>query len=161
MKARTIFGCIARQLAVDLPAEKVQNFEPNTTDIQAISRFLNAVLAPTRRYFIILDGLDECEESELRDLLGALKCLLSPPQLRVKVFLTTRTNVKDWISQELQPYQHLALNASQYQERIALDLEKVINTALQERLEKGKLHVGDPTLILKIEDALNSRAQGM
>ncbi len=162
MKARTIFGSIARQLINDLPTEAFHKFESTTADLTAnILEFLKAVLTRKRRYFIVLDGLDECEEVQFKEIVDILRGLLDAPLLHIKLCFTTRTSVMNWVPLKLQPERHIVLDTAENQASVARDIENFVNASLQERLRENELQLGEPTLVLKIQDALKTGAQGM
>ena len=161
MKARTIFGSIARQLTTDLPTEAFHKFEPTTADLTAILKFLKAVLTGKRRYFIVIDGFDECEEVQFKEIVDVLRGLLDAALLPIKLFFTTRTSVKHWVLLKLQPERHIVLDTAENQASVARDIEIFVNVSLQERLSENELQLGDPALVLKIQDALKTGAQGM
>ena len=161
MKARTIFGSIARQLTNDLPTEAFLKFESTTADLTAILNFLKTVLTGKRRYFIVLDGLDECEEVQFKELVNVLRGLLDTPLLHIKLYFTTRSSVMNWVTLILKPERHIVLDTAENQASVTRDIDHFINASLQERLSEDELQLGDPALVLKIRDALKTGAQGM
>ena len=161
MKARTIFGSIARQLTNDLPTEAFLKFESTTADLTAILNFLKTVLTGKRRYFIGLDGLDECEEVQFKELVNVLRGLLDTPLLHIKLYFTTRSSVMNWVTLILKPERHIVLDTAENQASVTRDIDHFINASLQERLSEDELQLGDPALVLKIRDALKTGAQGM
>ena len=161
LKARTIFGSIARQLTSDLPTKAFHQFESTGVDLTYILDFLKTVLTGKRRYFIVLDGLDECEEAQFKELVYILRGLLDTQALHVKLYFTTRKSVMNWIPFNLQPERHIVLDTAENQASITRDIDIFVNASLQERLREKELQIRDPRLILKIQDALKTGAQGM
>lgn len=161
LAARTIFGSIARQLTNDLPTEAFHKFESTTADLTAILGFLKTVLTGERRYFIVLDGLDECEEVQFKNIVEILRDLLDSPLLHIKLIFTTRTSVMSWVPLKLQPERHIDLDTAEHQASVARDIDNFVNASLQERLRENELQLRDPTLVLKIQDALKTGAHGM
>lgn len=161
LNARTIFGSIARQLTSDLPTEAFHPFQSTTADLTAILKFLEAVLPRKRRYFVVLDGLDECEEMQFREIVDALRSLLDSTLLHVKLCFTTRTSIMSWVPLRLRPDRHIVLDTPENQASVTRDIENFVNASLQERLRENELQLGDPALVLKIQDALKTGAQGM
>ena len=127
----------------------------------AILNFLKTVLTGKRRYFIVLDGLDECEEEQSKALVDILRELLDTPLLHIKLYLTTRTSVMNWVPLKLQPERHIVLDTTKNQASVTRDIDNFVNASLQERLRQNELQLGDPNLIFKIQDALKTGAQGM
>ena len=161
LKAGAIFGSIARQLTNDLPTQAFHQFESTTADLTAILDFLKTVLTGKRRYFIFLDGLDECEEVQFKELVNVLRDLLDTPLLHIKLYFTTRTSVMKWVPLILKPERHIVLDTGENQASVTRDIDNFVNASLQERLRENELQLGDPTLVLKIQDALKTGAQGM
>ena len=161
LKARTIFGSIARQLTNDLPTEAFQQFISTGLDLGYILYFLKTVLTGKRRYFIVLDGLDECEEAQFKELVNILRGLLDTQPLHIKLYFTTRTSVMNWVPFKLQPERHIVLDTAENQASITRDIDNFVNASLQERLREKELQIRDPSLVLKIQDALKAGAQGM
>ena len=154
-------GSIARQLINDLPTEAFHKFDPTTADLTAILEFLKAVLTGKRRYFIVLDGLDECDEVQFKEIVDVLRDFLDAPLLHIKLYFTTRTSVMNWVPLKLQPERHIVLDTAENQASVARDIDNFVNASLEERLRENELQVGDPKLVLKIQDALKTGAQGM
>ncbi|MCJ1428875.1 hypothetical protein MMC29_006786 [Sticta canariensis] len=83
LKTRTIIGSIARQIFDDIKsdiANEIPEMKPATMiDTDQILDFLQELLpSNSHKYIIVVDGLDECEETEIRLLLQCLKQLLLP-----------------------------------------------------------------------------------
>lgn len=159
LKASTIIGSIARQLVNDLPDDAFSDFEHGSP----IGDFLESSLNDTRQYFIILDGLDECNEKHIREVSETLHSLLSSSHLHVKIFWCSRPNIPDWIPSKLQSQQYINLETVQSQSQVASDIERFIDITLEELLESDtpRLQIGDPTLVLMIQDRLKKEAHGM
>lgn len=159
LKASTIIGSIARQLVNDLPEDSFSDFEYHSTIVD----FLKNTLENIRQYFIILDGLDECNESNIREVSETLHSLLSYSHLHIKVFWCSRPNIPQWIPSKLRTQQHVSLETVQSQSQVASDIGRFIDVTLEEWLEGDtpRLQIGDPTLVLMIEDRLKNEAGGM
>ena len=136
-------------------------FESTTVDLTAILGFLKTVLTGKRRYFIVLDGLDECDEVQSKNIVRILRGLLESPLLQIKLFFTTRTSVMSRVPLKLRPERHIDLDTAEHQASVARDIDNFVNASLQERLRENELQLGDPSLVLKIQDALKTGAQGM
>ena len=159
LKATTIIGSIARQLVNDSPEDKFRGFSRETPVVE----FLKNTLSNTRQYFIVLDGLDECSEEQIRETCGMLHDLLSLPHLHIKLFWCSRPNVVDWLPLRLQSQQHINLESVESQGHIASDIGKLIHSRLDEWLhgDSPQLRIGDQTLPWTIVQCLENEAQGM
>ena len=158
---RIIIGSIARQLLSDQQHEMFtkldQDIRESKPDTDWISDMLKRTLSTDRQYFVILDGLDECEDTEAHEVVRFLESLLASPNLRIKVFYSSQAT-----SSKFSPLgRSIAWCISINHENIASDLEYYIDSSLEQRLENGYLQLGDPNLILSIQQALKEGAQGM
>ena len=144
-----------------MPTEAFHKFESTNADLTAILGFLKTVLTGQRRYFIVLDGLDDCEEVQSKTIVEILRGLLDSPLLHIKLFLTTRTSVMSWVPLKLQPERHIDLDTAEHKASVAHDIDNFVNASLRERLRENELQLGDPNLVLKIQDALKTGAHGM
>lgn len=163
LKARTIIGSIARQLATGMPAANFRGFSIENVDSEAVIKFLHANLSERRQHIIVLDGLDECEEAQVREISQALAGLLHSSQLRINLYCSGRPYMVKWLAEGLRPEYHISLETEEYQTKIALDIGSLIESTLTQQLvgESPELQVGDPTLILTVKETLQERAQGM
>ncbi len=163
LEAKSIVGSIARQLANTLPANAFRGFEYDNTFPTAVIKFLETTLNSARRYFIVLDGLDECEEAQIKIIAEFFHDLLESPLLQIKIYCSGRPIVASWLPLSLRPQQHIVLETIENQNKISLDIRNFINVTLEERLEgeTPELQIGDPTLILTILNRLEKGAEGM
>jgi len=162
LTARTILGSIARQLATGMPTESFRGFSTENVDSETIISFLHATLTKRRHIFIVLDGLDECEEAQVQEIFQALSGLLHS-RLQVKIYCSGRPNVVKWLAEGLHPEYHINLETEENQAKIALDIGSLIKTTLTQQLEgiSPELRVGDPTVIVTVQETLQEKAQGM
>lgn len=163
LKAKSIVGSITRQLANTLPANAFCRFQYDNICPTAVTNFLETTLNPARRYFIVLDGLDECEEAQIKDVAEFFHGLLKSPILRFKIYCSSRPIVASWLPLRFRPQQHIFLETIENQNKISLDIRNFINVTLEEWLEgeTPKFNISDPTLILTILNRLQQGAQGM
>ena len=163
LKAKTIIGSIARQLVSDCPATAFRALNPKNTYGTSIISALEAMLSHTRQYFIVLDGLEECEEVQIKEAVQIFHGLLLSPHLRIKFFWSSRPNVLKWLPGRLLTQQRINLETVENQSRVAHDINKFIVVTLEEWLdgEAPELQINDPSLIRTILDCLEKKAEGM
>lgn len=163
LKAKTIIGSIARQLVSDLPAIAFRGFNRGSTDETTIISTLEATLSHTRQYFIVLDGLDECGEAQVKEVANIFHGLLLSPSLRIKLFWSSRPNVLSWLPGSFLTQQRINLETVENQSRVAHGIHAFIRATLEEWLEgeTPELQINDPTLVETILDRLEKEAQGM
>ncbi|KAG8525640.1 uncharacterized protein KY384_000400 [Bacidia gigantensis] len=163
VQAKTINGSIARQLVMDLPAATLQDFVGKDTNGVVSISVLERTLDPSRQYFIVLDGLDECKEVEIKDVTEFFYGLLLSPVLRVKIFWSSRPNANVWLTEKSLARQRINLESIKYRDMVAHDICKFLRVTLEGYLEGDtpKLEINDPSLALTIRDHLERKAQGM
>jgi ankyrin repeat domain-containing protein 50 len=161
LKARTVIGCLARQLIqqsanIDKLDEEFGE-DLFYVDCDVVIQILGRVLSGTSKvYHFVLDGVDDCEDSERDALLQLLR------QLQRKIPLLLCVSFRAGINSELitgpgifTSLQILSIPANNP------DIGEFIAAELEARLESGKLSIGNAAIILEIQDALQAGAQGM
>lgn len=163
LKAKTIIGSIARQLAATLPADSFHGFNFDIIDATAAISFLKSALYQASKYYIVLGGLDECEEVQVKEITETLHELLDCPGLQIKIFWSSRPNVVNWLPLKFRPQSRIILETEENQNKITLDIQKLIENTLEEWLdgEAPQMQINDPALILTIVNHLQEEAQGM
>lgn len=161
LRARTILGSLARQLlcTMEKPTTMSEDFAvmgPPVLDSEGILYLLKRTLKPTGRAYFILDGLDECDESQKVDVIHGLREIQTVCPLLV--CLSFRQEAGN--TRTLRP-EHFAKPSVISIPENNPDIAEFIQTELERRVELGRLRVGEPTLVLEIRDALLERAQGM
>ena len=160
LKARTIVGSIARQLIqATTPTyhDSMKAIMANTIalDEDQLLRYMKICLPESGKvYFIILDGIDECDNSDGSEILHWIQELgHSCPCL--KFYCSSRPNFSGQVDF---PWQELFVaSMSENSDDIAHHVE----SALEDCLQTGKLVIGDPALKYAIHNALVGGAQGM
>ena len=163
LKSKTIIGSVTRQLVNDLPAHAFRNLDYEDTSTTTMTKLLEAALNRTHQYYIVLDGLDECEEAQTKEVAEFFYGLLNSPFLRMKIFWSSRPNVPNWLPEKLMTQQHIDIGSIEHQSKVADDIHVLIRTTLEELLEgeTPELQINDSTLSLMILNRLQSEAQGM
>ncbi|PQE30756.1 hypothetical protein CJF32_00005960 [Rutstroemia sp. NJR-2017a WRK4] len=159
LKARTVIGSLARQLLSSMPDLSVVGdlcANSPTLDIEAISKVLHRALPRDYNIFFVLDGLDECSDHER----GMVEQELRTLQTRFTLLLCISSRIEaDDGSKE--GYEHFATPSIISLPDDNPDIEGFISAELESCIMSRKLQIGDPSLILEIEDALLRGAQGM
>ena len=163
LKATTLFGTIIRQLASTLPAHAFSGYDYLNTKPRSILKFLESTLDRKQRYFIIIDGFDECERDQLKEIHQIFVKLMGSSSLQFSIYFSSRPNVAGWPLLKAQVDKHIDLERPANQIMVADDIRKFINTSLEEKLEgeTPELQISDSKLILVIVDRLEKEAQGM
>ncbi|OAP57751.1 hypothetical protein AYL99_08489 [Fonsecaea erecta] len=157
LKAKTIIGSLARQLLSSLNPDvfgSIDTTKPGLLGTDEIVAHLLGLLPQNEQIFVIVDGLDECNETELDRLFDCLDRFLKSNH-RFHVFCSSRLDIHTKYRTALQPRHHLPLPMHNP------EIAQYIDSALEDRLEKGSLCLGDPDIILTIRQALLEGSHGM
>ncbi|KAL9629213.1 MAG: hypothetical protein Q9164_006976 [Protoblastenia rupestris] len=156
-------GSTVRQLVGNLPADAFLELNHKRIDGDAIINFLESALSCTHQHLIVLDGLDECEEVQIREIADFLYRLLVSPVLRIKLFWSSRPNVPSWLPEKFVAQRHIDSESAENQRKVIYDIHKFIRVTLEELLEgeTPELQINDPALVITILDHLEKKAQGI
>jgi len=159
LSCRTIIVCLARQFIQLIPPEKSTNYSHRFWEDMPTSQIVEAlvdIMKYEERLILILDGLEACAKQNRLELFGALEHLQM--SLNTTVCLSCSIGAGNESERNI--------NTLKRQRNIILpddrpELRAYVKTRLLEKLENGELCLGDPGLILVIEQALNDGSQGM
>lgn len=165
ISTRAIFGCIISQLldsylenaecdALNELYKQIQSLD--FEDVKDITRIVSEFESGGSNY-VILDGLDECEGQDVHKISKLIDALSKNRIMQFKVLCASRIELEDKLFQEASPDHKIILS----REIVDMDIERYIEVALHEKLDKGQLTLHDPTLIWKIREVLLQGAQGM
>ncbi|KAF8466181.1 hypothetical protein BDZ91DRAFT_783017 [Kalaharituber pfeilii] len=104
--------------------------------------------------YLILDGIDECQDDTQAQILGLLTRILSIPR-SVKVYISSRKDV--YLTRNL-PY---TFSVSLDNVRWRPEIEGYIDASLRQRLDDGRLQIQDPAMVEEIKQALMVGVEGM
>ncbi|KAF5247561.1 hypothetical protein FANTH_6312 [Fusarium anthophilum] len=121
-----------------------------------LKRLVTKIAKEVDKLYIIIDGLDECEPVERRDLLNTLASLVALNG-GIKLFLSTRDTVANEIRRAFASCEHVSIGRSTVQSDISAYVVSTIDTLLA----NDDLVVTDPSLIDDIKKALIDNSDGM
>ena len=162
LKARTIIGSLARQFLRVIPdldltgtAESLDMTRP-TLGVDSIFNLIQNTLPTDFKAYVILDGIDDCHYAEREELIQHLHEL----QVKLKLLLC--------ISHRLESNSLLKHYVENFKAATSTsipdnnpDIEEFIEAELESCIQSRKLVLGDPSLILEIQDALQAGSKGM
>ncbi|GAB1218113.1 hypothetical protein ATERTT37_007364 [Aspergillus terreus] len=160
LTARAMFGSLTRQLlcqqTVELARLQQDYASQVTLDCDKMLEILQTLLSHNEKYYILVDGLDECPQSEIETIIELLQNLQRV--LSTLICISYREEARS-------PVEELSKEFAQIQTlkapEINPDIEAYIDAELQGRLQSDELTIGDPTVVLSIQEALLKGAQGM
>ncbi len=155
LKAKTIIGSIARQFAEDIPANEFadlsREWSKGDIALTALASFLISKLSKSCRYFIILDGLDECDEAEAEEVLKIL-FILQASVLQISVYCATRPALVNTLRSNFKPERIIDMEDRENQEYLASDMNQFI---------QNDIKVRDQEILPMILQNLRDGAEGM
>ena len=163
LKARKVIGSLARQFFEDLPIETLRLNQAELSigdiipDIERILSKMLLLLPRHKQYFLVLDGLDECDYEEVWVLIESIQSLLKSSEYTFRVFWTGRSDFTSRVSDHFRPDFQVHISPTNN----GPEISRFINLALENALESNRLKLRDPNIVLKIQDALEAGAQEM
>lgn len=113
-----------------------------------------AVVKGFSQVFVVLDGLDECNLKQRKELLPFIQKAVTRSGI-VKLFVTSRKEAD--IERAFADVTTIQIEATKVDE----DIKSYVGSELDRRLGDGSLKIKDPGLKKEILDALLSKAEGM
>ncbi|KAK6354415.1 hypothetical protein TWF730_008821 [Orbilia blumenaviensis] len=156
LKWETIVRSLVRQIlsVADQDDTVLEKFDKPISQDEVVN-ILKQALEQKSQFYLIFDGIDECEESDKYKLLQLLESLFSPSKQRTKILVASRYSVD--ISRRMNEDRVQEINLV---EHIRPDIEKYIEFELQERIRFRSLMV-TPQMSKEIAAALSTKAEGM
>ncbi|KAH7096031.1 hypothetical protein FB567DRAFT_514046 [Paraphoma chrysanthemicola] len=157
LEARTIIGSITRQIlqsASDL--SDTPEADEGSLDTESMIALVLRLISPKRKLYVLVDGLDLCTHSAQQEVVEFLRGLQAG--CSVCVCISSRLDPSIENDPILQGLQSVQVFRSPDNHR---DMEEFISVELSRCLQSRALVLGDPTLVLNIQDALLAGAKGM
>lgn len=161
LSRRVVIGSLTRQLLEQgsNSTEKLEDWDlVNVDEWEKMRRMLNLSLPSDFKAYLVIDGLDECTASDRGKLIEDLRFLQDTFSLMICVSLRQTPRYPLSINRG---WEKLASIIVAPVPNNATDIEKFIAEELEARIESGSLTIGDPAIILEIEDKLLQGSQGM
>ncbi|KAJ5484352.1 hypothetical protein N7453_012306 [Penicillium expansum] len=163
LSARNIIGSLARQildsqiqLAKDESLKRLHEDSHDLNTAEVID-FILSRLHDDNKYYLAIDGLDECELVEVRKVAQSVAQLCD---MRVKIFkvlYTGRPELENQLFRAIKPKYKIPVT----ERKVDLEMDRYIAATLSRCLEDGQLILGDPTLIVRISETLRNGSNGM
>jgi Skp family chaperone for outer membrane proteins len=163
LRARDILGSLARQL-LETQIEHAKddllvNLHDNSQDLNTedVADFLISHLEADKTYYVIIDGLDECENSDVQAISRLLSRLCGSRPKDLKILCSGRPELEKELFRIHKPGYKLNLT----QRHTGPDIGRYITSTLDQCLETNQLKLSNPTLVLTIAKALQEGSDGM
>ena len=163
LSARSVLGSLARQL-LDAQIEHAE--DDNLLGLYKDSRDLNTAevvnfllsrLEIDKRYYLILDGLDECDSGEVEKVALSIAQLCHKRVKDFRILCAGRPELEKHLFRVIKPRYKILVT----ERKVESDMDLYITTILGRCLEMEQLKLGDPKLIMKISKALQEGSNGM
>jgi hypothetical protein len=163
LSARSILGSLARQI-LDAQIEHAEDgdllgLHEDSRDLNTaeVVDFLLSRLEVDKTYYLILDGLDECDSDEVRQVARSLAQLCDKRDMDFKFLCAGRPELEKQLFILIRPKYKISVT----EEKVESDMDRYIATILDRCLEEEQLKLGDPKLVIKISEALREGSGGM
>ncbi|RAL17612.1 uncharacterized protein BO97DRAFT_10837 [Aspergillus homomorphus CBS 101889] len=163
LSARNILGSICRQLLDSLIERSshedllsIEN-ESERLDSNEIVEFLLSRLIMGRTYYIIVDGLDDCETVQIRQMARALEMIFQGKVGTMKIICAGRPDLEGELFKWVRPQYRIVVD----QEKLTLDLDRFIVATLRDCMDEELLVFRDQKIITTIADVLRDGSKGM
>lgn len=152
LQARNILGSLARQI-LDISInhatqDDLENLvaETRSLDAEDVIDFVAPHLQPNKRYFVIVDGVEECDVTQIRTLARETRKLWPwQTQSDLKIFCACRPETEPELFRTCAPDFRISLGRSKMQP----DINRYIDFTLSRCLEEGELKIEIKLLSLK------------
>ncbi|XP_014559818.1 hypothetical protein COCVIDRAFT_35102 [Bipolaris victoriae FI3] len=161
LQAQTIVGSLIRQLLSSISdlgalANRCEDTQNKGGDIEELLESLFQGFTSEQKVYLVIDGLDECNVAQKEILIHAIRKIQDTLKVRICASIREEAdNSLQSITRQIRAVRVVSLPDDNP------DIETFIETELEHRLIQGIMTVGDPTLILEIQDALLKGSQGM
>ncbi|KAJ5215277.1 uncharacterized protein N7498_001684 [Penicillium cinerascens] len=163
LSARNILGSLARQIIdtqIDQSRyETLLALEESSRDLgtDEVIPFLLSRLEADKEHYVILDGLDECDDRQVQAVAQAFAELCRSCREGFKILYAGRPGLGNQLFRSSRPQYTVILN----KERVQMDMDRYITITLDKCLEEKCLTLQDPAHITKIYNALRNESNGM
>ncbi|KAI0517855.1 hypothetical protein F5B22DRAFT_635706 [Xylaria bambusicola] len=160
LRADTIIRSILRQRLVSpqIPRQVMEDLE-NLDSFTGLDKFvdlLRIMMPPPTPSYVVIDGLDECENQDRSRLLVALSQLIDSRE-NIRIFLSSRDSVHGEIRKTFKTYKSFSMDCPSGHDAISI----FINDIVRNKIQNEELSIGDPSLEEDIKLTLARGAQGM
>ncbi|CAF3540579.1 unnamed protein product [Fusarium graminearum] len=144
----------SKDLYSDLELAKRQSYSRDS-----LKRLFHSSLELIEKWFMVLDGIDECDADERRGLFGFLSDLLENENAsgKVKLLLSCR----ETLNHDITTWFSLPLHVVTGSKTTSQDILTYAEDILREKLSRGELVLGDINLAQEILRSISLKEQGM
>ena len=163
LSSRSIIGSLARQLLeqeIDhAEDDSLRDLHKNSCGLNTdeVVDFILAHLKDDKSYYLVLDGLDECDNSQVIEVARSVTQFCNVRSTGFKIMCAGRPELEEQLFRVTNPKYKLSVT----ERKIKADMDHYIDTILGRCLEEELLKLQDPMLIINIAKALRDGSNGM
>ena len=163
LRAQCIIGSLARQIldsvieTIAADSLEVLNRQSQDLDEHDVVDLINTYGAKDTSVYVVLDGLDECEDVDVREVCRCLARLLAEMPVTLKIAIWSRPELRAVVSNCLELKYRLNIS----REKNSADIKQFILARLEESLDDDRLKLVNATKIIGIATALEEGSEGM
>ncbi len=144
-------------ISVSVEAKLTELLDDGTPDADDLLPLFKEVLTTFPRHFIVIDAIDECSKKDRESILTMLRSAMDTSRTIVKVFIASRPDLDQQVKCTFRYQHHVSMDSSGLQ----CDITSYVKDLITEKTSNGELVIGNPALIIEIQEALADGAQGM
>ncbi|RHZ59573.1 uncharacterized protein CDV56_101052 [Aspergillus thermomutatus] len=163
LSARSILGSLARQILdsqiENAEHESLRAIDKDSRDLDTakVIDFLLSHLQVGKTYYLVLDGLDECDGGDIQMVARSLAQLCDKHVSDIKILCAGRPELEKELWRVITPKYRIQVT----ERKVESDMDHYITTILGRCLEEEQLKLGDPKLIMPISKALQEGSKGI
>ena len=163
LQAKHLFEAIVKQLIMQglVPADVECQLRQSVIDEARVPEetlLQKSILSTVEAFqglYVILDGLDECENETRRDVTALIEHLLANNEAAVKIFVSCRDDEHILRSLDVHPCIQLS------ETMMAIDIDAFVTGSVRSKVKSGELRMNSPALEGEIVAELVTKAHGM
>ncbi|CAG7948281.1 unnamed protein product [Penicillium salamii] len=163
LSVRNIIGSLARQILdthiTDAQEETLLRLSDasNGLSTSEITDIILPRLQIDKKYYLVIDGLDECETSEVREVARSVTQLCNTRAKDFKVLYSGLPELEGKLFGAISPKYRIPVTES----NIGSEMDRYIAATLDRCIDEEELVLGDARLKAKIQEALRKGSNGM
>ncbi|THY32221.1 hypothetical protein D6D01_02645 [Aureobasidium pullulans] len=163
LQAKTILKSIIKQCLdqdeklYDANALAIDVLLQNPENLDSLEAFLSELILSLNRIVIILDGIDECSNKEMKSSLKSLRKLVLQRPSGLKLYLAGDKRITDLIALSLNPTHGMSTGCLEAR----MDLRALVGHLVATKRQDEDFVIGDDQLHQEIVDVLCTASQGM
>ena len=163
LQAKHLLEALVKQLIIQglVPAEVECQLRQSVIDEARVpgetllQKSILSTVEAFRGLYVILDGLDECENETRRDVTALIEHLLVQNEAVIKIFVSCREDEHILRSLDVHPCIQLSETI------MASDINAFITGSVRSKVESGELRIDSPAVEEEIVAELVAKAHGM